>query len=68
MNAIMAGPFYTDIAEAWDQEAFQAEAKATMALERGGHPSEVVGAALYLVSEASSYCTGSILRLDGGTP
>ncbi len=68
VNAIMAGPFYTDIAEAWDREAFEAEAKATMALERGGHPSEVVGAALYLVSAASSYCTGSILRLDGGTP
>ena len=67
VNAIMAGPFFTDIAEAWDREAFEAEAKATMALKRGGHPSEVVGAALYLVSEASSYCTGSILRLDGGT-
>ena len=68
VNAIMAGPFFTDIAEAWDREAFEAEAEATMALKRGGHPSEVVGAALYLVSEASSYCTGSILRLDGGTP
>jgi NAD(P)-dependent dehydrogenase (short-subunit alcohol dehydrogenase family) len=67
VNAIMAGPFFTDIAEAWDREAFETEAKATMALKRGGHPSEVVGAALYLVSDASSYCTGSILRLDGGT-
>jgi NAD(P)-dependent dehydrogenase (short-subunit alcohol dehydrogenase family) len=64
----MAGPFFTDIAEAWDREAFEADAKATMALGRGGNPSEVVGAALYLVSSASSYCTGSILRLDGGTP
>jgi NAD(P)-dependent dehydrogenase (short-subunit alcohol dehydrogenase family) len=67
VNAIMAGPFFTDIAEAWDREAFEAEAKVTMALKRGGNPSEVVGAALYLVSSASSYCTGSILRLDGGT-
>ena len=68
VNAIMAGPFLTDIANAWDRDAFEEQARATMALQRGGDPSEVVGAALYLVTNASSYCTGSILRLDGGTP
>lgn len=68
VNAIMAGPFLTDVSQAWDLEAFQRRAEATMALQRGGEPHEVVGAALYFASSASSFCTGAILRLDGGSP
>jgi NAD(P)-dependent dehydrogenase (short-subunit alcohol dehydrogenase family) len=66
VNAIQAGPFLTDIADAWDLEAFERDAKETMALGRGGEPSEVIGAALYFATEASSFATGAILRLDGG--
>jgi NAD(P)-dependent dehydrogenase (short-subunit alcohol dehydrogenase family) len=47
-------------------EAFEMGAKASIALQRGGQPSEVVGAALYFASDASSFTTGSILRVDGG--
>lgn len=65
VNTIMAGPFMTDITKAWDLDAFRAHAK-SYALGRGGEPSEIVGAALYLASEASSFTTGSILRVDGG--
>jgi NAD(P)-dependent dehydrogenase (short-subunit alcohol dehydrogenase family) len=68
VNCIMAGPFYTDISKAWDLEAFERRARATMALRRGGQPSEVVGAALYFASEASSFTTGAVLAVDGGTP
>ncbi len=68
VNCIMAGPFYTDISKAWDLEAFERRARATMALRRGGQPNEVVGAALYFASAASSFTTGSILSVDGGTP
>lgn len=68
VNCIQAGPFLTDISKAWDLPAFEANAKRTMALQRGGRPDEVVGAALYFASEASSFCTGAILRLDGGAP
>ena len=67
VNCIMPGPFLTDISKAWDMEAFEERAK-TMALRRGGQADEVVGAALYFASDASSFCTGAILRLDGGVP
>jgi NAD(P)-dependent dehydrogenase (short-subunit alcohol dehydrogenase family) len=65
VNTIMAGPFLTEISKAWDLDAFNQEAK-RYALGRGGEPAEIVGAALYLASDASSFTTGSILRVDGG--
>lgn len=67
VNAIMAGMFATDISKAWDREAVDKQARESFALQRVGEPGEVVGAALFFASAASSYCTGSILRLDGGT-
>jgi len=66
-NCIMAGPFFTDIATSWDLEGFERGAQ-RHALRRGGQPDEIVGAALYFASEASSFTTGSILRVDGGIP
>jgi NAD(P)-dependent dehydrogenase (short-subunit alcohol dehydrogenase family) len=68
VNAIMAGMFATDISKAWDREAVDRQARATIALQRVGEPDEITGAALYLASNASSYCSGATLRLDGGTP
>ncbi len=67
VNSIMAGPFLTDISKAWDLEAFQKRAEDSMALKRGGQADEVVGAALYFASAASSFTTGAVLRVDGGT-
>jgi NAD(P)-dependent dehydrogenase (short-subunit alcohol dehydrogenase family) len=66
VNAIQAGPFLTDISNAWDMPAFETRAREEMALERGGEPHEIVGAALYFASQASSFTTGAILRVDGG--
>jgi NAD(P)-dependent dehydrogenase (short-subunit alcohol dehydrogenase family) len=67
VNCLMAGPFLTDVARAWDMEAFAQGAK-RFALQRGGQPDEVVGAALYFATDASSFTTGAVLRVDGGIP
>ena len=66
VNCIVPGPFLTDISKAWDLGAFEKQAKATYSLQRGGQPHEVVGAALYFASSASSYTTGALLDIDGG--
>jgi NAD(P)-dependent dehydrogenase (short-subunit alcohol dehydrogenase family) len=67
VNCIMAGPFLTDISKAWPKEALRMIER-TSALQRAGDPDEIVGAALYFASEASSFTTGAILRVDGGRP
>ena len=66
VNAIVCGPFLTDISKAWDMEAFNRRAKLQIPLHRAGEPGEIVGAALYLASDAGSYTTGSTLTVDGG--
>ncbi|MFN7054903.1 SDR family NAD(P)-dependent oxidoreductase [Hyphomonas sp.] len=62
VNTICPGPFLTDIAKAWPEEMRQS---ADNALGRPGYPEEIVTAALYLASPASSFTTGSLLRVDG---
>lgn len=67
VNCIMAGPFLTDISKAWDLEAFAERAQRTIPLQRGGQPDEIVGAALYLASDAASFTTGAVIAVDGGS-
>lgn len=65
VNTLMAGPFLTDVSKAWDMAG---DPFGHLALQRAGNPPEIVGAALFLMSDASSFTTGSIVRVDGGLP
>jgi NAD(P)-dependent dehydrogenase (short-subunit alcohol dehydrogenase family) len=63
VNCIAPGPFLTDVSGAWrDNETF----KNAVGLKRFGEPDEIVGTALYLATDASSYTTGTVVRVDGG--
>ena len=64
VNAICAGAFLTDIAQAWRPEQRETQ---PVALGRPGRPEEIVTAALMLLSPASSYTTGEVLSVDGGS-
>lgn len=67
VNTLMSGPFATWATRGWDEEQL-AEGVRPHALQRIGRPPEIVGAALYLISDASSYTTSATLRVDGGIP
>jgi NAD(P)-dependent dehydrogenase (short-subunit alcohol dehydrogenase family) len=64
VNCIAPGPFLTDVSTVWrENKAYEQ----SLGLRRFGRPQEIVGAALYLASDASSYVTGQVIRVDGGT-
>jgi NAD(P)-dependent dehydrogenase (short-subunit alcohol dehydrogenase family) len=66
VNTLMPGTFQTDVSKAWDLEAVTADRETQTALRRVGQPPEIIGAALFLASDASSYTSGTIIRVDGG--
>jgi NAD(P)-dependent dehydrogenase (short-subunit alcohol dehydrogenase family) len=63
VNTLSPGPFLTDISKAWTEERRE---KSDNAVGRPGNPPEIVTAALFLASPASSFTTGAIVRVDGG--
>jgi NAD(P)-dependent dehydrogenase (short-subunit alcohol dehydrogenase family) len=67
VNAIVCGTFHSDSMHAFaPTEAAQAQIASSTALGRIADADEIVGTALYLASDASSYLTGQLIVLDGG--
>jgi NAD(P)-dependent dehydrogenase (short-subunit alcohol dehydrogenase family) len=68
VNAIAPGLFITNIAggRLHDPEV-QKLFTATVPLGRAAQPGEIKGLALFLASDASSYVTGAMIPIDGGT-
>jgi NAD(P)-dependent dehydrogenase (short-subunit alcohol dehydrogenase family) len=63
VNTLSPGPFLTDISKAWTAEDRE---KSDNALGRPGRPEEIITAALFLASPASSFTNGALVRVDGG--
>lgn len=64
VNAILPGPFVTDLSRAWRPE--DPDDAPFVPLGRMGRPEEVGPLAVHLASNASSFTTGAIIRVDGG--
>lgn len=67
VNTLQPGAFLTDISSHWSA-ANHERLERTVAAGRCARPDEIVGAALFLASSASSYVTGAVIRVDGGWP
>ena len=65
VNAIAPGPFATTMMNT-SEDTFQSDAIERTLLKRMADPDEIVGAALFLASAASSFVTGSVVVVDGG--
>jgi NAD(P)-dependent dehydrogenase (short-subunit alcohol dehydrogenase family) len=66
VNCIAPGPFLTDLPMSLLNEAQKQKFSDFTALNRWADPREMVGPALFLGSDASSYVTGATLLVDGG--
>jgi NAD(P)-dependent dehydrogenase (short-subunit alcohol dehydrogenase family) len=66
-NAIAPGMIRTEFAKAsWSNPAFLKQYEASLPLGRIGEPADLVGAALFLASDASAYVTGHTIFVEGG--
>ncbi|MGI1661458.1 SDR family NAD(P)-dependent oxidoreductase [Palleronia sp. KMU-117] len=67
VNAIAPGFIVTEqSARARQDPAFVAGIEARTPMRRWGQPDDIVGAALFLASDASGFVTGACLPVDGG--
>ncbi len=66
VNALAPGPVATDMVRAVEGTEFHRQMVEATSMKRIASAEEIVGSVLYLVSDASTYTTGSTLVVDGG--
>lgn len=67
VNAILPGYILTDMTRRSHEDEDKRDARQRrMILDRWGKPDDLVGAVLFLASEASAYVTGTEIVVDGG--
>ena len=66
-NVICPGLIKTKFSEAlWSNDKMMAMMMKVLPIKRVGTPEEIAALALYLASDSSAYCTGSVFTADGG--
>jgi NAD(P)-dependent dehydrogenase (short-subunit alcohol dehydrogenase family) len=66
VNAVRPGVIYTEIHATGGEPGRVDRVKAAVPLKRGGQPEEVAQAILWLLSDESSYSTGTFIDVSGG--
>ncbi|MAZ01603.1 MAG: NAD(P)-dependent oxidoreductase [Sneathiella sp.] len=66
VNAVRPGIIYTDIHASGGEPDRVERFKSMVPMLRGGQPEEIADAVLWLLSERSSYVTGSLIDVSGG--
>ena len=64
-NVIAPGFIETDMTDSLPEDVINSW-KESIPLKRGGNPSDVGNACVFLASDLSSYITGQVLHVDGG--
>ena len=64
-NVIAPGFIETDMTDSLPEDVIKSW-KESIPLKRGGNPSDVGNACVFLASDLSSYITGQVLHVDGG--
>ena len=66
VNAVRPGVIYTEIHASGGEPGRVERVKSAVPMQRGGQPEEVARAILWLLSDESSYSTGTFIDVSGG--
>jgi len=67
VNVVAPGWFDSPLTEGWkNNERLSGSIREHTALKRWGQPTDLVGAYLFLASEAAAFLTGAVVNVDGG--